>query len=132
MCGEDHHTVDPGRAVPYLTRVTKLDIITLPDRKLRLRSAPVERVDDDLRRLMDDMLETMYEAPGIGLAAIQVGIARRLAVVDVAKREEEDAEPNPLFLVNPKILTSSDDRAIHEEGCLSIPEYYADVERPAS
>jgi peptide deformylase len=112
--------------------VSKLDIITLPDRKLRLKSAEVERVDDDLRRLLDDMLETMYEAPGIGLAAIQVGIARRIAVVDVARREEEDAEPAPLFLINPKVLTSSDERSLHEEGCLSIPEFYADVERPAA
>jgi peptide deformylase len=112
--------------------VTKLDIITLPDRKLRLKSGPVERVDDDLRRLLDDMLETMYEAPGIGLAAIQVGIDRRLAVVDVAKREDEEAEPKPLFLINPQIVSSSEERSLHEEGCLSIPEYYADVERPAS
>jgi peptide deformylase len=112
--------------------VTKLEIITLPDRKLRTKSVAVERIDDDLRRFLDDMLETMYEAPGIGLAAIQVGIGRRIAVVDVAKREDEDAEPNPIFLINPQILSSSDERSIHEEGCLSIPEYYADVERPAS
>ncbi len=112
--------------------MTKLDIITLPDRKLRMKSVDVERVDDDLRRFMDDMLETMYEAPGIGLAAIQVGIARRVAVVDVARREDESAEPNPIFLINPQILTSSDERSLHEEGCLSIPEYYADVERPAA
>ena len=124
--------VDPAGLVPYLNAVTKLDIITLPDRKLRMESAPVERVDDDLRRLMDDMLATMYDAPGIGLAGIQVGVARRVAVVDVAKREEEEAEPSPLFLINPQILSSSDERSLHEEGCLSIPEYYADVERPAA
>ena len=112
--------------------MTKLEIITLPDRKLRTKSVAVERIDDDLRRFLDDMLETMYEAPGIGLAAIQVGIGRRVAVVDVAKREDEDAPPNPIFLINPQILSSSDERSIHEEGCLSIPEYYADVERPAS
>ena len=112
--------------------MTKLEIITLPDRKLRTKSVAVERIDDDLRRFLDDMLETMYEAPGIGLAAIQVGIGRRIAVVDVAKREDEDAPPNPIFLINPQILSSSDERSIHEEGCLSIPEYYADVERPAS
>jgi peptide deformylase len=81
---------------------------------------------------MDGMLAAMYEAPGIGLAAIQVGVPRRIVVLDVAKREEEGAEPNPMFLVNPEILSSSDDRAIREEGCLSIPEYYAEVERPAS
>jgi peptide deformylase len=113
--------------------VAKLDIITLPDRKLRMTSDPVERVDDDLRRFMDSMLETMYEAPGIGLAAIQVGVPRRVMIVDVATRQEgEEAKPNPLFLINPKILTWSDQFAVAEEGCLSIPEYFAEVERPAS
>ncbi len=112
--------------------MSKLDIITLPDRKLRMKSAPVERVDDELRRFLDDMLETMYEAPGIGLAAIQVGVPRRMVTVDVARREDEEAEPNPFFLINPEILWKSDELAIHEEGCLSIPEYYAEVERPAA
>jgi peptide deformylase len=125
-------TVDPARGLSYLKGVSKLDIITLPDRRLRTASAPVERIDDDVRRFLDDMLETMYEAPGIGLAAVQVGTPRRMVTVDVAKREDEDAEPNPLFLINPEILWSSDERAVHEEGCLSIPEYYAEVERPAS
>jgi len=111
--------------------VAKLDIITLPDRTLRRKSAPVERVDDDLRRFIDSMLETMYEAPGIGLAAIQVGEPRRVTTIDVAKRENENAEPNPLCLINPRILWRSDERTTTEEGCLSIPEYYADVERPA-
>ena len=81
---------------------------------------------------MDDMIETMYAAPGIGLAAIQVGVPRRVIVLDVAQREEEGAEPRPMFLVNPEILSVSDERATNEEGCLSIPEYYAEVERPAS
>jgi peptide deformylase len=112
--------------------VSKLDIITLPDRKLRLVSDPVERVDDDLRRLLDDMLETMYEAPGIGLAGIQVGVPRRVLVCDVAQREDEDAERDPMFLINPEILTTSDESIVREEGCLSIPEYFADVERPSS
>ncbi len=113
--------------------MSKLDIITLPDRKLRMRSAPVERVDDELRTFMDSMLETMYEAPGIGLAAIQVGVPRRVITIDVASREsdEEEPKPDPLFLVNPKILWRSDDVATAEEGCLSIPEYFAEVERPA-
>jgi len=124
--------VDRARFLSYLKRVSKLDIITLPDRKLRLTSDPVERVDDDLRKFMDDMLETMYDAPGIGLAAIQVGVPRRVVTVDVAQREEgEEAKPNPLFLVNPQILWRSDDIAVAEEGCLSIPEYFAEVERPA-
>ena len=125
-------SVDPQPALSYLNAVSKLDIITLPDRKLRLASAPVERIDDDLRKFMDSMLETMYEAPGIGLAAIQVNVPRRVVTIDVAQREDESAQPNPLFLINPEILWSSDEIATAEEGCLSIPEYYAEVERPAS
>lgn len=110
--------------------MAKLDIITLPDPKLRLASAPVERVDDELRRFLDDMLETMYEAPGIGLAAIQVGVARRVVTIDVSPREEGQPRA-PLFLINPEIITSTDERSVYEEGCLSIPDYYAEVERPA-
>jgi peptide deformylase len=112
--------------------VPTLDIITLPNRKLRLVSAPVERVDDDLRRFLDRMLEAMYAAPGIGLAAVQVGLPRRIIVLDVAQREDEEAERDPKFLINPEILSVSDDRIVREEGCLSIPDYYAEVERPAS
>jgi len=111
--------------------VAKLDIITLPDRKLRVKSALVERIDDEVRAFMDAMLETMYEAPGIGLAGIQVGTPRRVVTIDVAQREDEAAEPSPLFLINPEILWTSDERATAEEGCLSIPEYFAEVERPA-
>lgn len=110
--------------------MAKLDIITLPDPKLRLVSAPVERIDDDLRRFMDDLLETMYEAPGIGLAAIQVGVPRRVVAVDVGPREE-GGERAPLFLINPEIVSSTEERSLYEEGCLSIPDYYAEVERPA-
>ncbi|MEX2318767.1 MAG: peptide deformylase, partial [Bauldia sp.] len=94
-------------------------------------SAPVERVDDEVRKLMDSMLEAMYEAPGIGLAAVQVGVPRRIVTIDVAQREDESAEPDPLFLINPEILWTSDERQTAEEGCLSIPEYFAEVERPA-
>ncbi|EXL08702.1 peptide deformylase [Aquamicrobium defluvii] len=104
-------------------------LIILPDPLLRQVSKPVERVDDSLRRLADDMLETMYDAPGIGLAAIQIGLPLRLLVIDLAK---EDDEPAPHVFVNPEILDSSDERSVYEEGCLSIPEYYAEVERPAS
>jgi peptide deformylase len=111
--------------------VAKLDIITLPDRKLRVKSKPVERVDDEVRAFMDAMLETMYAAPGIGLAGIQVGTPRRFVTIDVAQREDETADPNPLFLINPEVLWTSDERATAEEGCLSIPEYFAEVERPA-
>ena len=104
-------------------------IITLPDPKLRLVSAPLERVDDDLRKLMDDMVETMHDAPGIGLAAIQLGEPIRLIVVDLAKKDEPK---RPLYFVNPEIVWSSEERRVYEEGCLSIPEYYEEVERPAS
>jgi peptide deformylase len=109
--------------------MTKLDIVTLPDPVLRQTSAPVEEVGDELRKLLLDMLETMYEAPGIGLAAIQVGIPKRILTIDITRGEEE--EKQPLFLANPEILWRSDERSVYEEGCLSIPEYYAEVERPA-
>jgi peptide deformylase len=104
-------------------------IITLPDPKLRLVSRPVERIDEPIRKLIDDMIETMHDAPGVGLAAIQIAEPIRLLVVDVAKKEEP---PEPRVFVNPEILWRSDERSTYEEGCLSIPEYYAEVERPAS
>jgi len=104
-------------------------IITLPDPKLRLVSKPVERVDDPLVRLIDDMIQTMHEAPGIGLAAIQIAEPIRLLVVDIAKTDEPRA---PQVFVNPEILWRADERSTYEEGCLSIPEYYAEVERPAA
>ena len=103
-------------------------LIILPDPQLRLKSAPIERVDADLLQLADDMLETMYDAPGIGLAAIQIAVPRRLVVIDTSK--EEDAR-EPRVFINPRIVWSSDERSVYEEGCLSIPEYYAEVERPA-
>ena len=106
-----------------------LPIITAPDPRLKLKAKPVVEVDDEVRRLMDDMLETMYAAPGIGLAAPQVGVLRRIIVVDTA-REGED--PKPLKLANPEILWRSDELAVYSEGCLSLPEHYADVERPAA
>jgi peptide deformylase len=105
------------------------EIITLPDPKLRLISKPIERFDDDLRRLIDDMQATMYEAPGVGLAAIQVAEPIRLLVADVSPKE---GPRDPIALVNPEILWSSEERSLYEEGCLSIPEYYEEIERPAS
>ena len=104
-------------------------IITLPDPKLRLLSEPVVAVDDTMRALLDDMMETMYDAPGIGLAAIQLGLPHRLVVLDVARQDEPK---QPLFLVNPEIVWSSEGRSIYEEGCLSIPDYYEEVERPGA
>jgi peptide deformylase len=103
-------------------------IITLPDPRLRLVSQPVQWVDNEIRTLMDDMLETMYDAPGIGLAAIQIGVQKRVVVIDTAKKDES---PRPLFLVNPEIVWSGTELSSHEEGCLSIPEYFGEVERPA-
>lgn len=104
-------------------------IIILPDPILRQPSAPVERVDDAVRRFADDMLETMYDAPGIGLAAIQVGEPLRLVVIDLAKDDEPKA---PQVFINPQIVARGDGRSVYEEGCLSIPDYYAEVERPGS
>ena len=113
-----------------------LDIIILPDGILRQKSVPVERVDEELKRFLDQLLETMYEAPGIGLAGVQVGLPRRVIAIDVvAKESEEDEERepehDPIFLINPEVLWRSDDTSLYEEGCLSIPDYYAEVERPA-
>jgi peptide deformylase len=104
------------------------EIIKLPDPLLRQRSAPIETVDDDVRRLIDDMLETMYAAPGVGLAAVQVAVPRRLLVVDTADKDEP---PQPLALINPEIVKLGDDLRVHEEGCLSIPEVRVDIERPS-
>ena len=103
-------------------------ILTVPDPKLKLVSRPVERVDDALRALMDDMLETMYAAPGIGLAAIQIGEPVRVIVMDLAREGEE---PAPRYFVNPEIVWASEETAPYEEGCLSVPEIYDEVERPA-
>ena len=104
-------------------------LIILPDPVLRLVSKPVERVDAPLRKFADDMLDTMYDAPGIGLAAIQIGEPIRMLVIDLAKEDEPKA---PQVFINPVIVERSDERSIYEEGCLSIPDYYAEVERPAS
>ena len=106
----------------------KRKIIIEPDPILRKKSQPLEKVDDDTRRLMDDMLETMYDAPGIGLAAIQLGILKNLIVIDLSKKEEEK---KPLFLVNPKIVHQSSNTSIYEEGCLSLPGQFAEIQRPA-
>jgi len=104
------------------------EILILPDKRLRLVSEPVKKITADVRRLLDDMFETMYDAPGVGLAAIQVGAPQRIVTIDVAKKEEPK---NPQVFINPELLGVSEEKSIHEEGCLSIPEYYDDVERPA-
>jgi peptide deformylase len=103
-------------------------ILTAPDPRLKKKSLPVASVDAEVRQLMDDMLETMYAAPGIGLAAPQVDVLKRVIVLDI---EREDTKTGPLFMANPEIVEASDDDATYEEGCLSVPEHYADVVRPA-
>ena len=104
-------------------------IIIAPDPRLKKRAQPIEAVDAEIRRLMDDMLETMYAAPGIGLAAPQVGVLKRVIVVDTARKDEE---PEPLFLANPELLSVGEDDSVYEEGCLSLPDQFADVTRPAA
>jgi peptide deformylase len=108
--------------------MAKRQIIWLPDPVLRLVSAPVAAVDDDVRRLADDMLETMYAAPGVGLAAPQVGVSRRVIVLDVS---EKDDEKTPYIMINPVIVQRSDTLNMHEEGCLSMPDVRVEIERPA-
>jgi peptide deformylase len=105
-----------------------LPIIVAPDPRLKEISDPVSVVDDGIRTLLDDMLDSMYDAVGIGLAAIQVGINKRIVVIDVV--DENGEQGSPLFLINPEIVWTSDDDRVHEEGCLSLPEHYAEVVRP--
>jgi peptide deformylase len=108
----------------------KRPILIHPDPRLKKPAKPIVDLSDDLRRLADDMLETMYAAPGIGLAAPQIGVDTRLIVMDCIKAEGE--APRPMAMFNPEILAESDERSTYEEGCLSIPDIYADVERPAA
>jgi len=117
----------------YFAAMAILPILETPDPRLRTISTPVEAIDDDLQRLIDDMFETMYDAPGIGLAAIQVGVPKRLLVMDLQEPEEEDGPPvkKPMVFINPQILDGSDELSVYQEGCLSVPEQYAEVERPA-
>ena len=112
----------------YLRAMAIRPLIILPDPVLRQVSKPVERVDDDVQKFASDLLETMYDAPGIGLAGIQIGEPLRILVIDLAKEGEPKA---PQIFINPEILSRSDERSVYEEGCLSIPDYYAEVERPA-
>jgi peptide deformylase len=107
--------------------MAKLNIIVAPDPRLKIKCAPVDKVDASIRRLMDDMLETMYAAPGVGLAAPQVGVAKRVIVVDAAAKGEP---PQPYRMANPEIVWASDEDNTYNEGCLSLPEHYADVVRP--
>jgi peptide deformylase len=115
---------------PPLTSPTMAlrEIIKLPDKRLRLKSEPVKRIDAGIRKLVDDLFETMYDAPGIGLAAIQVGVAKRIVTMDLSKKEENH---KPQVFINPEVIWKSAETAKYEEGCLSIPEYYEEVARPS-
>ena len=108
-------------------------ILEAPDARLRTISTPVETVDDDLRVLIEDMFETMYDAPGIGLASIQIGVPKRVLVIDLMEEEDEEGKPikKPLVFINPELFDPSDDYSVYNEGCLSVPDQYAEVERPA-
>jgi len=105
------------------------DILILPDKRLRLKSEPVKAFDKTLRALVDDMFETMYAAPGIGLAAIQIGVPQRVVTMDLAKKDDP---PEPLVFINPEVIGAAAEKSTYEEGCLSIPEYYEEVERPTA
>ena len=109
-----------------------LPIVEVPDPRLKLISSPVDGVNDELRALIADMFDTMYDANGIGLAAIQVGVPKRVLVMDLQAEEGEDGKPirNPRVFINPEILDPADERSLYSEGCLSVPDQYADVERP--
>jgi peptide deformylase len=121
-----------SRAEDFTKIMAIREIIVLPDKQLRLVSKPIEKVTADIRKLADDMFETMYDAPGIGLAAIQVAQPLRLITMDLAKRDEDgETRPRPRVFINPEIISASEELSIYEEGCLSIPEYYEEVERPA-
>jgi peptide deformylase len=121
--------IDRINPCPYIAAMAVRDILIIPDKRLRLKSEPVKAVDKTLRALIDDMFETMYAAPGIGLAAIQIGAARRVVTMDLAKKDEPK---QPQVFINPEVTWVSDEKATYEEGCLSIPEYYEEVERPKS
>jgi peptide deformylase len=124
--------IDPDNCPDYIAAMAIREIIILPDKQLRLVSKPIEKVTAEVRKLADDMLETMYDAPGIGLAAIQVAQPLRLITMDLAKRDQDgESQPRPRVFINPEIISSSEDLSVYEEGCLSIPEYYEEVERPA-
>lgn len=112
-----------------MSAMTVRNILIHPDPRLKKVAAPVAEVTDDLRRIADDMLETMYAAPGIGLAGPQIGLMSRMLVMDCVK--EEGGTPDPMVLINPSVVWEGEDRSTYEEGCLSIPDQYADVERPA-
>ncbi len=126
--GQQFPCIDRACATPYIAAMAVREILILPDKRLRKVSEPIKKIDAGTRKLIEDMFETMYDAPGIGLAAVQIGTTKRVVTMDLAKKEEPK---NPQVFINPEIVWSSDEHATYEEGCLSIPETYSDVERPA-
>ncbi len=136
-------SVDARHGCAYLRGMAILPILEVPDPRLKTVSTPVTEFNDELRQLVEDMFETMYDAPGIGLAAIQVGVPKRVLVIDLQERAEDDPEQgetgktgqqvvrNPRIFINPEILEPSEEQSVYNEGCLSVPDQYAEVERPA-
>ena len=121
-------SIDRLAESPYIARMALRDIVIIPDPRLRLASEPVKSIDKGVRTLVEDMFETMYAAPGIGLAAIQIGVPQRVVTMDLAKKE---GEKEPQVFINPEIVWASEETSTYDEGCLSIPEYYEEVTRPA-
>ncbi len=131
LCARGVQSVDFEAKHPYLHAMALLPILEVPDPRLKTISSPVETFDADLKKLVDDMFETMYAAPGIGLAAIQVGVPKRLLVMDLQEEKDGETVKNPRVFVNPEILDPSEEHSIYSEGCLSVPDQYAEIERPA-
>jgi peptide deformylase len=134
LCAQDAQSLDEALRLSYLAFMTILSIIEAPNQRLRVISKPVEAVDDGIRALIADMFETMYAAPGIGLAAIQVGVPKRLLVIDLQEKDEETGTTirTPRVFINPEFTPIGEEYSVYNEGCLSVPDQYADVERPAS
>ncbi len=122
--------IDRALCTAYIAAMAVREIVKLPDKRLRLVSEPIKRIDAGIRKLVDDLFETMYAAPGIGLAAIQIGVAKRVFTADLSKKEEEN-DHKPYVFINPEIIWKSKETATRQEGCLSIPDFYEDVERPS-
>ena len=120
--------VDHNRAITYFAQAMIRPILQLPDPVLRKVSKPVGKIDDEIKALIRDMFETMYDAPGVGLAAIQIGVAKRVVTIDATRGDEEK---NPMVFINPEVIAASDEKDMKEEGCLSIAEFYEEVERPS-
>jgi peptide deformylase len=127
-CERRGNTIDPVASSPYIAPMALREILILPDKRLRLVSDPVKKIGPETRALVEDMFETMYDAPGVGLAAIQVGVPERVIVLDLAKKDEPK---QPQVIINPQLTWRSEGHSMYEEGCLSIPEFYEEVERPA-